>query len=111
MTKLNLIGAVAGGVLAIATFATVSPAAADARFGVYVGPTYSAPVHRPSCWHWSYRIGEWVNYCRSYSYYRPAPVYRAYPYRAYPDYGPYAYNYGPSFGFSFDLGGRHHRHY
>jgi len=102
MSKLNLIGAVAAGALAIATFATASPAAADAGFGVYVGPSYSYPAHRSSCRHWSNRVGGWVNSCRTYSY-RAAPVYR--------DYGPYAYNYGPSFGFSFDLDGDHHHHH
>jgi hypothetical protein len=99
MMKLNLIGALAAGMLATAAFATATPAAADARFGVYVGPTYTVPVHRSSCWHWSYRLGEWVNYCRTYSY-RAAPVYRD-----------YSYGYAPSFSFSFDSGDRYHHHH
>jgi hypothetical protein len=109
MTKPNLLGALAAGALAIATVATASPAAADARFSVYIGPTYSAPPPRHKCWHWSYRVGAWVNSCRTYSYrYRAVPVY--------PDNGPYAYgygpsySYGPSFGFSFSTGGNRHHH-
>ena len=102
MSKLNLVGAVAAGVLAIATFATASPAAADAQFGVYVGPTYSAPAYGPSgCRHWSERLQDWVWSCRRHAYH------------AYPSYGPYAYSYGPSIGFSFGIGGdnHHHRHH
>jgi hypothetical protein len=103
MSKLNLIGAVAAGALAIATLATAAPAAADARFGVYVGPSYSVPPPRGprDCWRWSDRRQDWVWTCRVHAY-RTVPVY--------PDYGPYAYNYGPSFGFSFSTGDdrRHH---
>ena len=55
MSKLHVLGAVAAGALAVATLATASPAAADARFGVYVGPSYNYPLQRPSCWHWRER--------------------------------------------------------
>src|SRR5260221_556366 len=93
MSKLNLVGAVAAGVLAIATFATAGPAAADPRFGVYIGPSYvgPAPSGPRDCWHWSDRRQDWVWSCRVHAY-RTVPVYPVEP--AYPTYGPYAYNYG-----------------
>src|SRR6266542_3921959 len=119
MSKGKLLGAVAAGALAMATSVTAGPASASVRVGVYVGPTYTYAPHRHSCWHWSYRLGEWVNYCRTYTYRYTYPRYaRVYPYYspyAYTnDYGPYAYDYGPSysfgpsFGFSFGFGGGDH---
>jgi hypothetical protein len=110
--KKHLLGAAAAGVLAIAAFATASPAAADARFGVYVGPSYSyppPPIRGPrECWQWSYRLQDWVWVCRVHAY-RTVPAYPIYPVEpVYPTYGPYAY--GPSFGFSFESGDHHHRH-
>src|SRR5438874_5781235 len=117
MSKGILLGAVAAGALAMATFTTSGPASASVRFSVYAGPTYTYAPPRRSCWHWSYRLGEWVNFCRAYSYRysypRYAPVYPYNPYAYSYGYGPYAYDYGPSysvgpsFGFSFGFGGGH----
>ena len=111
------IGAALAGSLGVAALVTAGPASAGS-YGVYVGPTYVHSPHRSSCWHWSYRLGGWVNSCRTYSYrayprytYRYAAPY-AYSYDYAPSYyySPYAYSYGPSIGFSFSFGGGHHHH-
>jgi hypothetical protein len=92
MTKQAFLRAVAAGALTLTALVTAAPASAG-----------------HSCWLWSYRLGQWVNYCRTYTYH----VYHHYVYH-YPyyepygnDYGPY-YNYGPSIGFGFSFGGGHH---
>ena len=109
MSKKALLGAVAAGALALTALVGAGPAAA-VGFGVYVGPSYSYHPYRHSCWHWSYRLGEWVNFCRTYSYrHYPDHGPYAYGYGPYYDYGP-SFGYGPFFGFSFEGGGHFHHH-
>ena len=104
MLKHKLLGVAAAGGLALSALVIASPATAGVS--VYVGQSYGYyPAHyRHSCWHWSYRLGEWVNSCRIYSYRYVEPYYSE-PYA----YGYAPYYYGPSFGFSFSIG-RHHHH-
>jgi hypothetical protein len=113
MSKQTLLGAVAAGALVLTALVTAGPAAAAVRYGVYVGPSYAYYPQRNSCWHWSYRLGEWVNFCRAYSYRYAYPDYGPYAYGYGPYYGGPYYNYGPSFGFGFSFGGgdRFHHHF
>jgi hypothetical protein len=93
---------IAAGGIALGAMSVAAPADAAARFGVYVGPTYSQPPSGPrQCWAWSRQVHDWIWVCQRYS--QRHDLYR-----------PYAdnYNAGPSFSFSFGTGNfsgdRHH---
>ncbi len=105
MSKQRLLSAIGAGVLALTALVATTPASAAVGFGVYAGPTYTYYPYHHSCWHWSYRLGEWVNFCHGYYGYAQ-PYYAPYAY----GYGPY-YDYGPSFGFGFSFGGGHFHHH
>jgi hypothetical protein len=88
MSKSERLGWVAAGTLAIAALFAAGPAAAAPSYNHY------APDHLRSCWHYSYRVEHWVNFCRTYSYRSVDPRYEL----VYPNHRYYPYHYQPPYG-------------